>query len=287
MTVPTNCPDDLTLLSFAMGATGDPRSDARMAAHVAECESCRGAVVRHRELAANVRRATREANEAHGECLDEMAIAELAEGVATDDARVAATAHLVTCASCRSQLSELRATLDDAAIVAALPRTGATRRLRSTFIGGLSAAGLAAAAVLVFALAPNLTRHEMGAPRRDETAAPMRDETGAFVVAPVAVAPVDLVSDSLVFRWSSVPGANRYRLRVFDAEGIVVWETQTSDTTAAPPAAITLQRGARYLWKVEARTDFDRWVGSALTEFQLSTDGVRPGASAPFASSRR
>ena len=276
MIVLTNCPDDLTLMSFAMNATGDPRGDARIAAHVQQCERCHGTVVRHRELAVAVRRATREASDAQGECLDEMAIAALAEGVAADDVRVAATAHLVTCASCRSQLAELRATLDDAAIMAALPRTGATRRLRSTVVGGLSAAALAAAAVLAVTISPNRTRDEMGAPMRDEMAAPMRDETGALAVAPVTVAPVDIVSGALVFRWSSVPRANRYRVRVFDPDGVVLLETQTPDTTVAPPTAITLQRGKRYLWKVEARTDFDRWVGSALTEFQLSTNGVRP-----------
>ena len=104
----------------------------------------------------------------------------------------------------------------------------------------------------------------------------MRDETGALVVAPIAVAPVDNVSGTPVFRWSSVPRANLYRVRVFNLEGIVVWETQTSDTTAVPRSPITLQSATRYLWKVEARTDFGRWVGSTLTEFQLSTDGVRP-----------
>jgi len=87
---------------------------------------------------------------------------------------------------------------------------------------------------------------------------------------------VDIVSGRLLFRWSSVPRATSYRVRVFDPEGVVVWETQTSDTTVAPASAITLERGARYLWKVEARTDFDRWVGSALTEFKLSADGARP-----------
>ena len=276
MSVLTTCPDDLTLMSFAMHATGDPRADAHIAAHVQRCESCRGAVVRHRELAADVRRATREAYDAHGACLDEMAIAALAEGVATDDARIAATAHLVTCAACRSQLAELRATLDDAAITAALPRTGATRHLRSTVVGGLSAAALAAAAVLAVAIGPNRTGDVMGAPRRDETGAPMRDETGALVVAPVAVTPVGVVSGALMFCWSSVPRANRYRVRVFSPDGVAVWETQTSDTTAVPPPPNTLQRATRYLWKVEARTDFDRWVGSALTEFQLSTNGVRP-----------
>ncbi|PYP75862.1 MAG: hypothetical protein DMD35_20480 [Gemmatimonadetes bacterium] len=272
MTASTNCPDDLTLLAFAMNATGDPRADAHIAAHVQQCASCRITVLRHRELAAAARRATREANDVRGECLDEMAIAALAEANATDDDRAAATAHLVTCASCRSQLTELRAALDDAAMTAALPRADATRRLRQTFAGGLSAAGLAAAAVLVFAIG----QHQNQRRTREGTVTPMRDETGALVVAPLTVSPMDIVSGTPVFRWSRVPRANRYRVRVFSPDGVVVWDTQTSDTTAVPPSPITLQRATRYLWKVEARTDFDRWVGSALTEFQLSTDGVRP-----------
>ena len=263
--MPTNCPDEIELLSFAIGPTGDARSDARIAAHLEQCLSCRGTVARHRELAAAVRRATREANEPLGECLDEMTIAELADAGAADDVRAAATQHLVTCASCRSQLTELRAALNDASLVATLPRAGATRRLRSAVVG---TAGLAAAAVLVFAIGRNTTRSEPDAP--------LRDETGALVVAPIAVAPVDVVSGTPVFRWSSVPRANRYRVRVFDLDGVVVWETQTSDTTAVPPSPVTLQRATRYLWKVEARTDFDRWVGSTLTEFRISNDGMRP-----------
>ena len=266
-TVLTKCPDDLTLMSYTIGATGDPRADARLATHVEQCEACRAAIGRHRELAADVRRATREPNEIASECLDEMAIAALADGVAADDDRVAGMAHLVTCGSCRSQLAELLATLDDAEIAAAMPRRSAPRRLRS-LVTAANLAGLAAAAVLAFAIGPNRSRQEL--------TAPMRDETGALVVAPVAAAPVGVVSRAAVFRWSSVPGASRYRVRVFDAEGVVVWETQTSDTAVALPTAPRLQRGARYLWKVEARTDFDRWVGSALTEFQLSPDGVFP-----------
>ena len=264
----TNCPDDLTLLSFALDAAAGPPGAARIAAHVQRCPSCRGTVLRHRGLAAGVRQATREAIDARGECLDEMAIAALAEGVVADHDRTAVTEHLVTCASCRSQLTELCAALVDSDIAAAMPRTGAKHRLRSTLVGSVSAAGLAAAAVLAFAIGPNRPR--------SEDAAPMRDETGALVVAPVALSPVDVVSGAPVFRWSSVPGAGRYRVQVFSADGVVVWETQTSDTAAVPPSPSTLQRATPYLWKVEARTDFDRWVGSALTEFRLSTNGVRP-----------
>src|SRR5690348_12723383 len=144
MTMRTSCPDDLTLLSFAAGATDAPRVGERIAAHVEQCESCRATVMRHRALAADVRRATRETTDPRGECLDELALAAFAEGVATDEERAAATAHLVTCASCRSQLAELRATLDDAAVAAALPHAGATHPLRWTLVRRASVAGLAA-----------------------------------------------------------------------------------------------------------------------------------------------
>ena len=263
--MPANCPDDITLLSFAIGgADGTPRG---LATHVEQCRVCQSVVERHREMAAGVRLATREADDVHGECLDEMAIAALAEGVADDAARDVATRHLVTCDSCRSQLAELRAALNDVSIVAAMPPASPAprRRRRFAFVGS---AGLAAAAVLVLAIARNATQ------TKDD--APLRDETEALVAPPLTIAPVDVVSGTLVFRWTSVPGTNLYRVVVYDLDGVVAWETQTSDTTATPASPIPLKRGTRYLWKVFAQTDYGRWgSGSTLTEFEISDGGAK------------
>lgn len=71
-------------------------------------------------------------------------------------------------------------------------------------------------------------------------------------------------------RWSPVAGADRYRVTVFDATGGVVYASESADTVLAFPDSITLVPGASYLWKVDARTGFDRWATSELAEFRVA-----------------
>ncbi len=98
-----------------------------------------------------------------------------------------------------------------------------------------------------------------------------REPAVTTTVAPVAVAPrgVSAVVHQLV--WTTVPGADRYRLTLFDATGTVVWETQTSDTVTLLPDSIHVRPGASYLWKVEAQTGWNRWLGSELVQFSLGS----------------
>ncbi|OLD18763.1 MAG: hypothetical protein AUJ01_06985 [Acidobacteria bacterium 13_1_40CM_3_65_5] len=71
-------------------------------------------------------------------------------------------------------------------------------------------------------------------------------------------------------RWSPVAGADRYRVTVFDATGGVVFVADVSDTAVAFPDSVALVPGASYLWKVNARTGFDRWAASELAEFSIA-----------------
>jgi len=71
-------------------------------------------------------------------------------------------------------------------------------------------------------------------------------------------------------RWSAVAGADRYRVTVFDATGGVVYAAEASDTVVAFPDSVSLTPGASYLWKVDARTSFDRWAASDLAEFRVA-----------------
>ena len=71
-------------------------------------------------------------------------------------------------------------------------------------------------------------------------------------------------------RWSPVVGADRYRVTVFDVTGGVVYASESSDTVVAFPDSVALVPGASYLWKVEARTGFDRWSPSELAEFKIA-----------------
>jgi len=51
---------------------------------------------------------------------------------------------------------------------------------------------------------------------------------------------------------------------VFDATGSVVYASEGSDTAVAFPDSIAIVPDKAYLWKVDARTGFDRWDASEL-----------------------
>ena len=72
------------------------------------------------------------------------------------------------------------------------------------------------------------------------------------------------------FQWSQVPAADLYRITAYDAEGTVVWEAETRDTSITPPDRTQFEPDARYIWQVAARVGFDRWVTSELVEFTIS-----------------
>jgi hypothetical protein len=84
------------------------------------------------------------------------------------------------------------------------------------------------------------------------------------------MSPVGAVAAAPLLRWAPVDGADRYRVTLFDADGEVLYETELTDTVAPVPDTVAVLPGQTYLWKVEARTDFDRWVGSELVEFSIT-----------------
>jgi hypothetical protein len=69
--------------------------------------------------------------------------------------------------------------------------------------------------------------------------------------------------------WSSVPGAERYRLRLYDREGSVLWTIETADTSVALPDSVRLRPRVPYFWRVEAQAEWMRWAASDLVSFQL------------------
>lgn len=155
--------------------------------------------------------------------------------------------HLADCDVCRAEVIE----------VARLLRTQPHRRSWHVPIG----VAAAAAAVLLLVW------------RRPVEKPPLppnyREPVVTSAAAPSAIAPRGAMTAASRFVWSGVPHADRYRLTVFDGTGSVVWETLTADTAAGLPEGIRLQRGTSYLWKIEAQTGWNRWVGSDLVEFSL------------------
>jgi len=195
------------------------------------------------------------------ECLDDATLAALADGALDAAPRATALPHLATCARCRRVVASVARSLGDPGIARELAALQGTRR-RRLFTIGLPAA--AAAILLAFALPRwlNETPGHRGPPL-----------PGAVVPRPLA--PVGTVAEARWLRWAAVAGADRYRVIMFDADGRVLYETQLPDTAVTLPDSVTLAPARPYLWKVEARTGWDRWSASELVQFSIAARADR------------
>lgn len=178
--------------------------------------------------------------------LESDIVAAYLDGALSPSDRSRVEAHAQACTECRQELIE----------VARLLRTRPRRH------GWYLPVGAAAAAALVLFLLWPRPSEAPGSPE-------FREPAVTTTVSPAVVGPRGVIDTARMFVWTAVPHADRYRLTLFDNTGLVVWETQTSDTATPLPDSIRVQPGASYLWKVEAQTSWNRWVGSDLVEFSI------------------
>ena len=184
---------------------------------------------------------------ASGSHLESGEVAAYLDGTLSPSDRVRVEAHAQECDVCRHELIE----------VARLLRTR-PRRYRWYLPVGVAAA----AALAFFVFGPWSGEEPAGSPGYREPAV-------TTTVSPNVIAPRGTIAAARMLVWTGVPHADRYRLTVFDGTGRVVWEAQTSDTATLLPDSIRFQPGASYIWKVEARTSWNRWVSSDLVEFSI------------------
>lgn len=240
------------LTPLALGA-----EDPIVARHVAHCATCQLEVGRLREAAGLLRGpAAFERLAETPECLDELAIADFVEGHLGPEARAPVVDHLLTCAHCRSVVRSTGRLLTD-------PELSATVRPRPWRRWALPLSLAAAAAVLLLVW-----------PRAEETGVPpaTRGTTSGPAIPPVPIAPRASVARVDRFVWSRLPRVDRYRLRLYDAEGNVLWTVETADTSVALPGDVRLSSGVTYFWKVEAQVGWQRWVASDLVGFELGSE---------------
>lgn len=152
--------------------------------------------------------------------------------------------HLADCQACRAET----------VAVSRLLRVNP----RSQRAGWLVAA--AAAALLLF-VGPRIGSLPPDATHRDP--ATVQNE-------PKLVAPRGVVDHSTSFVWSSVAGADRYRLVVYDPDGSSRYRQETGDTVLTAPESVLTPREEPYFWKVEARTGWDRWLSSERSDFTVT-----------------
>ena len=187
------------------------------------------------------------------DCIDDDTIAALADGSLDPALRATVLPHVSTCARCRAAVASVARALAESSVAkeVAVAERGPRRFYRI-------AVPLAAAAVLLLLLRSPVSDNLGG------------HRGGAGATPPVPVTPIGPVAAARALVWTRVPGADAYRVTLFDAGGRVAYETRATDTAAALPDSLTLVSGRPYLWKVEARIGFDRWVTSTLVEFSIA-----------------
>lgn len=270
MTTPCPAPADLLL-----HALQQPREPRDIAQHTAECTTCRATVTSIREIASVLQLSDGDAADPTS-CLDEMTVARVVEQGVNAEKNPGVIAHLAACARCRDQIASVAELLGEASVASEIDRIGADtmapvgRRWRLAGAGALMAL---AASVLFMVKAPDSNVAASRPVAANTDAEPHREQSMTTTVAPSVIAPVGATAAADTFRWTSVPRADRYRLTVFDREGRALWGAEVNDTTVARPDSIAGQRGTTYLWKVEARTGWDRWVASDLVEFSVANTG--------------
>jgi len=249
VTIPHPVPE--LLVPYALGA-----DDPATARHVEQCAICRTEIEELQEAAGLLRGpVVFERRIETPDCPDEPVLADFVEGRLGADARGHVVTHLLTCARCRALV---KATARFVAETAVAPTVLKRRWTRWSI-----PLGLAAAATLVLFVLPR---------GRDDGSTPgLREPTVTSTVAPVPITPPPGAAVARVDRlvWSSVPGVERYRVRLYDGEGSVLWTVETADTSAAVPDSVRLMPDVPYFWRVEAQAEWMRWAASDLVPFRV------------------
>lgn len=188
------------------------------------------------------------------DCIPLEELAQVADLPANDSRR----RHLDTCARCRaawlqyadflapgpgfeSDRERAAAALD--ATIAALGAPPRRRRAAWPLLVPMAAAA-ALAVLLLDAREPALP--PVGAPAAIRGTA----ASGAIRLD----APLARPDGSVMLRWSSLPGAVAYRVRVLASSGVVVWESAEIPDTSLVLGPDALPGGTTLAWRVAART---------------------------------
>lgn len=192
-------------------------------------------------------------------CMTDETLLAFAEGGLTDSDRLAWTPHLARCRRCQHEIASLVRALNDPDVIRAARVDRSYRSLSSATIMSV----IAAAAAIMFVIA--LPRdHNWRTPPGQH-----REPVLTPALAPVIDGPIGTVSTVDALRWSAVPHADAYRVTLFDVDGRVLFEGDAVEPRLALPDSLKLVPEKRYLWQVQARIGFDRWVSSDLVEFRV------------------
>ena len=202
-------------------------------------------------------------------CPDVGLLAAFTDGGLTDAERADFRAHLADCDHCLRAISSLMSSEAAHTLETVSPelqaRAGELRRAPGR-TGRAARWGLAAAAVLVASVslvllrsAPDLSSPPTESPATEspaaESPAPEERFQGLTSGAPRLLLPesgATLQSEGARFRWTEVPGAVSYAMRVVSLDGDVLFEQTVFETEADLPTSVRLRPGDTYFVRVSA-----------------------------------
>lgn len=190
----------------------------------------------------------------------------------------ASRAHLETCVRCQSELALHREMQESSAeeiaagewIAAELHRRAASNvtpfRPRSARVLYAVAAALIVAVGIGAFLMREPSLDPMGGP-------------GVYRSARLeAIAPIgDLAQPPNELRWSAVPNASRYQVKIVEVDGTLVWSARTTRTDVALPSDVIAQfaPGKSLLWDVQAFRGNEMLATSGTRTVRVSVTPVR------------
>lgn len=217
------------------------------------CVACAEEVARLQRAAGAA--AAMEPPERSAGCLDDHEIAALADGSLPPDRHRAILPHVRSCAACQSVVGAVAAALADPEVAREKDRLDRPGRAWAPRL----VLPIAAAMVLLLAWPP---------PTAD-----VPSHRGPVLTAgsvPSGLSPQGRAAPGTPLRWRSTPGADAYRVVLFDETGQVLFEHRTADTTTLVPGTVRLAPGRLYLWRVDARIGWDRWSSSEMVSFRVA-----------------
>ena len=201
--------------------------------------------------------------------LDADVIAAIIDGMDRDSHREA-IAHVSGCSECRARLAAVANLLDDSTVAAEIKNLDAQATRRRPAAYWTAGATLAvAAAITIILVGPNKLNRRANEP---VASSEIRREATVTTTAPPRILSPTIIAAHDSLRWTSVPGADLYRIQVWDREGNVLVSEETRDTLLALPPKVA-RAGGSFLWEVKARTGWDRWVSSDFLELNVKPEG--------------
>lgn len=212
------------------------------------------------------------------DCPDVHLIAGFVDGRLGDDDQARIEGHVADCVACATLVGELSRHRNEVAIEA-VPELALARARRlgagkpggwMSFVPHVAAAALAVVCIsaliqFLSADAPEVARDEAAVHRTTRSTA--GSGISLQVLSPAAGATLD--PDALDVRWTGVPAARYYDVRIVTDTGEIVSEQRVSTTEWRPGNGVALEPGADYFVRVDAVVAGARSVSSEHVPFRI------------------